>query len=71
MSRKCDECGIEIPKERLEALPDTTTCVKHSNVRGKVAFTVYSHKTAPEIVFVEGDNSEGLRQADRADRRAR
>jgi len=69
--RKCEECGIEIPKERLEALPDTTTCVKHSNVKGKVGFMVYGHKTAPEVMFVEGDDEEGLRQAKRADQRGR
>lgn len=29
----CEGCGKEIPKERLEVLPGTTTCVKCSNVR--------------------------------------
>lgn len=24
---KCEECGKDIPKGRLEALPDTRTCV--------------------------------------------
>jgi hypothetical protein len=69
--RKCEKCGTKIPKDRLKALPDTRTCVKCSDVKAKVAFTVYSHKTAPEIVFVDGNNDEGLRQADRADRRGR
>lgn len=26
---KCTECGKEIPLERLEAIPSTTTCVEH------------------------------------------
>jgi RNA polymerase-binding transcription factor DksA len=29
---KCEECGKEIPAARLEALPNTTVCVKCSNV---------------------------------------
>lgn len=27
---KCTECGIEIPFERLEAVPTATTCVEHA-----------------------------------------
>lgn len=27
----CSVCGIEIPYERLEAMPSTLTCVKHSD----------------------------------------
>ena len=27
---KCEECGREIPYERLEALPDTTFCIDHT-----------------------------------------
>lgn len=71
MSRKCEECGVEIPVGRLQALPDTTTCIKHSTVTGKMAYTVYSHKTAPEIVIVDESDSEAIRLADRANRRAR
>lgn len=26
--RKCDDCDQKIPKERLEAIPDTLYCVK-------------------------------------------
>ena len=26
---KCEECGKDIPKERLEAIPTTTFCVEH------------------------------------------
>jgi YteA family regulatory protein len=27
---KCEECGREIPLERLEALPETTFCIEHT-----------------------------------------
>lgn len=26
MERECEECGREIPKKRLEAMPETTLC---------------------------------------------
>lgn len=29
----CELCGAEIPKERLEILPETTTCVKCSQTQ--------------------------------------
>ena len=29
----CELCGSEIPPERLEVLPDTTTCVKCSQTK--------------------------------------
>lgn len=31
--RYCERCGEEICRERLEVLPHTTTCVKHSNAK--------------------------------------
>jgi hypothetical protein len=31
--RRCNKCNRTIPKGRIEALPDTTTCVKCSGVR--------------------------------------
>jgi len=30
---KCKKCGEEISKARLEALPDTKTCIKCSDVK--------------------------------------
>lgn len=27
MGRDCERCGSEIPKERIEALPDVTLCI--------------------------------------------
>jgi hypothetical protein len=40
MSRQCITCGEEIHPKRLEILPGTQTCVKHSTVEKKVAVTV-------------------------------
>lgn len=32
-ARRCTNCGYRIPKERLEAIPATLTCVECSNTR--------------------------------------
>jgi hypothetical protein len=69
--RKCEECGEVIPAERLEVLPDTTTCVKHSHVKKHLVMPVYSHKTAPEMVIVDTENGEAVRLAKRANKRGR
>jgi hypothetical protein len=61
--RKCAKCGCEIPAMRLEALPNTTTCVGCSRVAGYVGFMDWGHKTAPEIVMIPGDDRENLRRA--------
>jgi len=36
MSRKCNVCGEEIPHARIEILPTTTTCIKHSTIDKKM-----------------------------------
>lgn len=69
-SRVCF-CGKEIPPERLEVLPDATTCVGCSGVKRVAAFMVYSHKTAGAVMFIDSRNPEAVRQAKRAFRRAR
>lgn len=33
-SRFCQRCGVEIPAERMEALPETQVCVKCSQAIG-------------------------------------
>jgi RNA polymerase-binding transcription factor DksA len=38
--RKCTVCNEEIHPKRVEILPNTQTCVKHSTVEKKVAVTV-------------------------------
>jgi hypothetical protein len=61
--RDCQKCGETIPMNRLLAIPNTATCVKCSNVKEYVGFMDWEHKTAPEIVFVGGDDRENLRRA--------
>lgn len=34
MKRHCDICGRPIPKERLQALPETKRCVECARVNG-------------------------------------
>jgi hypothetical protein len=67
----CSSCGNEIPPERLEVLPHTKTCAACSTEQRRVGFLVYGHKTAGEVVMVDGGNREAVRQAERAYRRAR
>lgn len=67
----CDTCKQMIPMERLEILPHTTTCVKHSREAGYVGVQVFSHKTAPEVAKVKADNKEAVRQLWRGYNRSR
>ena len=67
----CDTCGKPIPPARLEALPHTTTCVGCSRATTFVGFMDWAHKTAPELVMVDGADTENLRRAQRINSRAR
>ena len=67
----CGICSAEIPKERIEAIPGTTTCVKCSSVKSVHGFMVFSHKTAPELVMISPDDTESIRQAQRSNKRSR
>jgi hypothetical protein len=67
--RKCYKCQTVIPPIRLEALPDTETCVKCSDEPVRVGFMDWYHKTAPELVIVSG--KENLRRAERINNRSR
>ena len=67
----CTGCGCQIPQIRLDAIPGVQTCVKCSDEPKRVGFMVYGHKTAGEVLTVDPRNSEALRQAQRAYRRAR
>jgi hypothetical protein len=62
-------CGKNIPKERIEL--GYTSCINCSNENKMVSFMVYSHKTAPEIMSVRPEDKEGIRLAERANRRGR
>lgn len=70
--RKCRACGQTIPLERLELLPNTTTCIKHSTVARSMGFMVpnASKGTALELQFIP-QNPEAQRIARRAHRRSR
>jgi hypothetical protein len=71
MEKRCDVCDGAIPQERLEVLPDTTTCVKCSRVKKNIVMPVYSHKTAPEMIVIPSEDRESLRRAIRANNRSR
>jgi hypothetical protein len=68
---ECCKCGNPIPLIRLEAIPDTTTCVSCSTVAKRVGFMDWHHKTAPELVVVSADDRENLRRAKRVNCRSR
>jgi hypothetical protein len=69
--KNCIVCSIPIPPERIEVLPTTTTCVKCSTTKAVVGFMIYNHKTAGTLVTIPPEESETLRIAKRANRRAR
>lgn len=70
--KTCESCGIEIPKERLEALPGVTTCVNHSTEEAWHGFMVFDHKTAPTLMKVKPKTDpEAFRQMLRAHNRDR
>lgn len=69
----CEVCNEPIPQERLEAVPGTTTCVKHSKVKAIVGFMIptASKGCASTLVTLDPDNDEQMRQAKRAHLRGR
>ena len=70
MTRLCSVCQQAIDPERLECLPDTTTCTEHSQARKVRGFDVYGHKTAPTLMFIP-DDPEAMRLAYNANARSR
>ena len=69
--KKCKTCDNEIPQARIEALPNTDTCVEHSEETPYVGYNVYYHKTAPEVIKTKAKNTEAIRQMRRAYKRSR
>jgi hypothetical protein len=69
--RDCKVCGVRIHPERIEIIPNTQTCTKHSSATARVGFMDYSHKTAPQLVMVNSDDKEGMRRAINVYRRKR
>ena len=54
----CDICGKEIPPERLEILPDTTTCVKCSQTKP------YSSEDLLGLNIAEEELPDGINMED-------
>jgi hypothetical protein len=69
--KSCLVCGCVIPPARIEALPNTTRCIKCSNEKPFKGYMVFAHKTAPEIVCIPTEDVEAIRMADRANSRSR
>lgn len=67
----CIKCKVQIPKERLEILPDTNTCVKCSSVKKVRGYQIFAHKTGGQCVTISPEDDESIRLAERAHRRAR
>lgn len=68
--RLCKVCRVEIPRARLKVLPETLTCVLHSDATKTEGIMEFGHKTAPGLVILPKDK-EAKRKALRAFRRAR
>ena len=73
MTRECEVCGEPIPAERLEALPDTQTCIRHGVTSKRLGFMIptAAKGTAPVLIQVDPRDAEAKRQAVRANRRSR
>jgi hypothetical protein len=65
----CVVCGKEIPTERLEC--GFKKCIDCQNEQPYIGFTNVTHKTGNDTVFVKANDTEALRKAIRANRRAR
>ena len=63
------KCGTKIPDIRLEL--GYSCCVNCSTEERRVCFMVYGHKTGGELVSVDASDKEAVRQARRANERAR
>lgn len=67
----CRKCGDEICAERIEALPNAKECAACSSTLKKIGFMVVPHKTGSYVAIIEPTDSESVRLARRANRRAR
>jgi hypothetical protein len=66
--KKCSVCNEEIHPKRLEILPGTKTCVKHSTVEKKVAVTVQMGEgdhTWTEVFAVEREDYDRLEEMEK------
>lgn len=68
----CRVCKAPIPKERVEATrSDLCIACAAERVGRRVGFMDYGHKTAPSLVMLQASDTEAVRRATRAFRRAR
>jgi hypothetical protein len=51
----CKVCSSTILLGRLESLPDTDVCAKHSQEKAYIGVPNYAHKTAATIAMVKPD----------------
>jgi hypothetical protein len=65
---QCEECGKPIPKERLKALPNTTTCVKCSHAKPVLGTVVWDGNRA-ELITVNAEDMEQFKGFDWVDKR--
>lgn len=67
----CLDCGNEIPKVRLDMIPDAEYCVNcaDKNATPFVARMLFNHKTAGEVFIAKG--TENVRRLNREYERAR
>lgn len=69
----CKSCDEKIPSERLKIFPLAEYCIKcvDKHTPSYKGFMAFSHKTAPEFIKIPINQTEQIRQAERANRRAR
>lgn len=58
----CRVCGTPIPPKRLEILPNTTTCVRHSDVEAVSCYQVINGKTGNTIEICSQETAELVRR---------
>jgi hypothetical protein len=72
MERNCEACGEPIPAARLEALPETTTCVSCSTATKQTGYMVgTASKGCAATLMMIPDDPEAQRLAKRAHLRSR
>jgi hypothetical protein len=63
--RSCKTCGDEIPPARLEALPNTRTCVKCSDVEPVAGHVYWDGKHTPILQVMSKQKTEEFAKKDR------
>lgn len=70
MKNKCPICGIDVPAERLEFYKTCIKCADQSTYQGFMSFDCKTNGSI-QIIKNPNKNPELVRQAERANRRAR